>query len=127
MTIGTVGNATTIVSENNTAKAVGSGDLQVFSTPMMIALMEKAACDCFVDIQSENGQSSVGTQISVAHTCASALGANISATATITEIDGRRVSFAVVAHEGEKEIGKGTHERFIIDTARFMSKLQSTQ
>ena len=121
MTVGKIGNATTIVSEHNTAKAVGSGDLQVFSTPMMIALMEQAACNCLTDIN--DGQSSVGTQISVAHVAASALGANISATATITEIDGRKVSFSVVAHEGTKEIGKGTHERFIIDVERFMSKI----
>ena len=126
MIVGKTGNATTVVTENNTAKAVGSGDLQVFSTPMMIALMEQAACDCLFAL--EDDKSSVGTQISVAHTAASSIGANIFATATVLEIEGRRVSFSVVAHEGEKEnpkeIGKGTHERFIIDTERFMNKLQ---
>ena len=120
------GTASTIVKECNTAKAVGSGSLDVFSTPMMIALMEEAACNCLAD-RLEEGQSSVGTQINIQHTAASPMGAEITAIATITSIDGRKVEFEVVAVEGvqpdDKEIGRGTHTRFIINVEKFMSKL----
>ena len=114
---------TTKVTEKNTAKAVGSGSLDVFATPMMVALMEKAACECMADGLAP-GQTSVGTQINVAHTAASPLGAEITATAEIVAVDGRKVSFTVVAHDGSNEIGRGAHERFIIDAERFMSKLE---
>jgi len=120
--VGDIGTATTIVAEKNTAKAVGSGNLDVFATPMMIALMEEAACNCIAD-SLEPEQSSVGTEISVAHTAASPLEASITAAATVREVDGRRVVFSVVANDGDKEIGTGTHTRFLIDAQRFMSKL----
>ena len=113
---------TTTVTEKNTAKAVGSGSLDVFATPMMVALMEQAACECMAD-GLETGQTSVGTQISVAHTAASPLGAEISATAKIVSVEGRKISFTVTAQDGANEIGSGTHERFVIDAERFMSKL----
>lgn len=123
LTIGKAATVTTTVSETNTAKAVGSGNLDVFSTPMMIALMEQAACECLSG-SLEPGQGSVGTQINVAHTAASPLGAVVSATATISKVDGRKVSFDVVASDGSNQIGNGTHDRFIIDEKRFMDKLQ---
>jgi len=113
--------ASTIVSGTNTAKAVKSGNLEVFSTPMMVALMEEAACNC---LNLESGQSSVGTYIAVEHLAASALGAEITATATLTKVDGRKLTFELSAHEGEKEIGNGTHVRFVIDAEKFMSKLK---
>lgn len=121
MKIGISGTATTVVTDANTAKAVKSGNLDVFSTPMMVALMEEAACKCLEE-------ESVGTQISVMHSAASPLGASITATATVTGIEGRKVTFDLIAHDekdGEKsEIGKGTHTRFIIDADRFMAKLK---
>ncbi|MCL1884170.1 MAG: thioesterase family protein [Defluviitaleaceae bacterium] len=114
--------ATTIVSINNTAKTVGSGSLDVFSTPMMIALMEKAACECLSD-SLEEGQTSVGTKISVEHKAASPLGAEITATATIDEIDGRSINYSITTSDGSTEIGSGKHTRVIINAERFMSKL----
>jgi len=114
---------TTTVADRNTAKAVGSGSLDVFATPMMVALMEQAACECIAS-SLEPGQTSVGTQINVAHTAATPLGATISATAKITSVDGRKISFMVTAHDGVNEIGNGTHERFVIDAERFMNKLE---
>jgi len=123
LTIGKSGTAAVTVTEKNTAKAAGSGSLDVFATPMMIALMEQAACQCMAD-SLEDTQTSVGTQVNVAHTAASPLGANISATATINVIEGRKISFVVTAHDGVNEIGKGTHERFIVDAERFMKKLE---
>ena len=123
ITEGKSAKASTTVTQSNTAKAVGSGSFDVFSTPMMIALMEEAACNCIISFLEE-GQSSVGTQISVEHTSASPIGAEITATATITSVDGRKIEFEVSAKDNTKEIGKGTHTRYIIDIQRFMSKIQ---
>jgi len=120
--IGKSATAVTIVNDTNTAKAVGSGNLDVFATPMMIALMEQAACNCLTDAL-EPGQSSVGTQISIDHTAASPLGMEIRAAATVTGVDGRKILFDISACDNKNEIGRGTHTRFVIDAARFMSKL----
>ena len=119
---GQVGTATTTVTNANTAKAVGSGSLDVFATPMMVALMEEAACNCTA-AGLEPGQSSVGTAISVNHLAASPLGVGITATATLEEVDGRKLTFTLSAYEGEKEIGNGTHTRFLVDVERFMGKI----
>lgn len=121
--MGKTATVNTVVSDKNTARAMGSGSLDVFSTPMMIALMEQAACEC-IATGLEEGQTSVGTQISAEHTEASPLGAKIRAKATIENVDGRKVSFSVTAHCGESQIGKGAHTRVIINTKRFMSKLK---
>ena len=120
--IGKSATATTIVTDSNTAKAVGSGSLDVFATPMMVALMEAAACNCLADALKD-GQSSVGTQISVDHTAASPLGAEITATATVTGVDGRKITFNLSASDNKNEIGKGIHTRYVIDIERFMAKL----
>jgi len=109
------------VNTHNTAKAVGSGSLDVFATPMMVALMEQAACNALAD-WLEEGQTSVGTAIAVNHIAASGIGAEITATATITGTDGRKITFDLMASEGEKEIGNGTHTRVIVDAARFMAR-----
>jgi len=121
--LGKTATASTAVSPHNTAKAVGSGSLDVFATPMMVALMERAACDCLADGLAE-GQSSVGTRIDVEHTAASPIGAEITATAVITALNGRKVEFAVTAGDGKGEIGRGTHTRFVIDAARFMQRAE---
>jgi len=115
--------AHTVVNDSNTAKAAGSGDLEVFATPMMIALMEQAACNCLAD-GLEQGQASVGTQINVSHTAASPMGADITAVAVIDKVFGRRIEFKVTASEGDKEIGSGTHTRMIIDREKFLSRLK---
>ena len=123
LTIGKAATVNTIVTDKNTAKSVGSGSLDVFSTPMMVALMAKAACECLAD-SLEVGQTSVGTLVNIVHLAASALDAEVSATATVTQVDGRKVSFDVTAHDGKTEIGKGLHERFIVDSEKFMKKLE---
>ena len=114
--------ASTVVLEQNTAKAVGSGSLCVFSTPMMIALMEQAACECIND-SLEPGQTSVGTSVEVEHTAASPLGAEITATATVENIVGRKITFSVSASDGKHQIGNGKHTRVIINAERFMAKI----
>ena len=115
--------STTVVNNNNTAKALGSGDMDVFATPAMVALMENAAMNA-VAPHLEEGQTTVGTQISTSHIKASALGATITATATLTAIEGRKLTFAVTAHDGDNIIGEGTHTRFIVDRERFLAKVK---
>lgn len=122
LAMGDAGTARVVVSDKNTAKTMGSGNLDVFATPAMVALMEKAACDC-ISASLEPAQSSVGTMINVSHLAASPIGANIIALATLQEIDGKKLVFSVTANDGDTEIGNGTHTRFIIDTERFISKL----
>ncbi|MCL2016049.1 MAG: thioesterase [Defluviitaleaceae bacterium] len=103
---GKTATAATTVTTANTAKSVGSGSLEVFSTPMMIALMEQAACNALADYL-EPTQTSVGTQIAVEHTAASPLNATITATATVTAVDGRKISFDLTAADQQNPIGKG--------------------
>ena len=123
MNIGTSYTATTTVNSTNTAAALGSGDMDVFATPAMVALMENAAMNA-VAPHLEEGQTTVGTQISTSHIKASALGATITATAVLTAVDGRSLTFEITARDGENVIGEGTHTRFIIDRERFLSKLK---
>ncbi len=119
---GLKGSAETIVRETNTAIAMGSGDLQVFATPSMVALMEQAACNAVAACFDEN-TSSVGTLISISHDAATATGKKVTATAELKEVDGRRLVFEVAAADEDKQIGKGRHERFIINKEKFMAKL----
>ena len=115
--------STTVVNNNNTAKTFGSGDMDVFATPAMVALMENAAMNA-VAPHLEEGQTTVGTQISTSHIKASALGATITATAVLTAVDGRSLTFEITARDGENIIGEGIHTRFIVDRERFLSKLK---
>ena len=111
------------VEENHTAIALGSGNLPVLSTPYMIACMENTAMT-LLGKTLEQGMDSVGIQISTSHLKASKIGETISYKATITGVDGRKISFSVVAENqaGEK-IGKSTHDRFIIDPEQFMKNI----
>ena len=115
--------STTVVDNTNTAVALGSGDMEVFASPAMVALMENAAMNA-VAPHLEAGQTTVGTEISTTHIKASALGATITATATLTAIEGRKLTFAVTAHDGGNIIGEGTHTRFIVDRERFLAKVK---
>ena len=109
------------VTEQNTAKAVGNGSLDVFATPMMIAMMERAACELLADVLEEK-QTSVGTGIQIAHIAASPVGIEVTAEASITSVRGRVVTFDVTAKDAVGEIGRGTHTRVIVDAERFMER-----
>ena len=124
ITIGKTATVSTTITSQDTAKAVGSGSLDIFATPMMIALMERAACECLTDCL-EPGQTSVGTKINAAHTAASPVGAEVTATATIEAVFGRRIEFNVTANDGAGEIGSGKHTRMIVDGARLLAKAQA--
>jgi predicted thioesterase len=115
-------NQTITVSENQTAAALGSGLLPVFSTPAMIALMENTAMKAMVNVPE--GCSSVGTAINVKHLKASAVGEIIHCTALITSIDGRKYSFEIAVKDNSNNlVGEGTHERVIVNVEKFMSKI----
>jgi predicted thioesterase len=122
MEIGLKHESTTVVSAANTAATLGSGDMDVFATPAMVALMENAAMLAVKDHLPE-GSATVGTQINTSHLKASPLGATITASAELTAVDGRRLTFAVKAWDEKGIIGEGSHTRFVVDRERFLSKL----
>lgn len=111
-----------IVSEETTAAKIGSGDMPVFATPAMMALMENAAMLAVSD-ELPDGSSTVGGQIESSHLRPSAIGAEIKATATLEKIEGRKLYFKVEAYDGDKLIGEGKHLRFIVDRNKFLAKL----
>ena len=111
-----------VVEESHLACHVGSGDLPVLATPMMIALMENAAMVCAQPLLVE-GQSTVGAQISTTHIKPTSLGKTVSAEATLTKREGRRLYFSIVARDDEGVIGEAEHLRVIIDKEKFMSRL----
>ena len=112
----------TVVDERNTAIALGSGDMPVFATPAMMALMENAAM-LAVSAHLPEGSTTVGGHIESSHLKLSPIGAEVEATATLDKIDGRKLYFSVVARQGNDVIGEGKHLRFIVDRERFLSKL----
>lgn len=113
-----------IVEEKDTALAIGSGDLAVLATPAMVALMENAAMNEAAKCCQE-GQTTVGTKIAIQHTRATPVGAEVNAFARMTEHDGRRMVFEVWAEDKKGEIGRGEHERFVVESEKFMAKLQN--
>ncbi len=115
--------STTTVSSSNTARAYGSGGLDVFATPAMVGLMENAAMTAVESVLPE-GFSTVGSHISTSHIKPSKLGATIKATAILEEIDNRKLTFKVSAYDDEGIIGEGVHIRYIVDIERFMAKLK---
>ena len=124
MVIGTKGRVETVVDASNTAKFAGSGSLDVFATPSMICLMEQAA-QASVAEYLEEGKGTVGTKIEVTHDAATPLGMKVWAESELVEVDRRRLVFEVAAYDECGLIGRGTHERFIIDNEKFLSKVNA--
>ena len=113
-----------VVTEDMTAAAAGSGGQRVYSTPHMVALMETTAWSS-VEPCMEEGKTTVGTHLDIAHLSASPVGAHIVCESELVEIDRKRLVFTVRASDDAGLIGEGTHERFIIDIDKFMSKTES--
>jgi len=109
-----------VVSEADTAIAVGSGSLPVLGTPVLLAWCEAATCAA---LDLPEGQTSVGTRVALEHLAASPVGAAVSVTATVAYVDGRLVRFTVEARMGEVLIGSGEITRVVVDAARFMGRL----
>lgn len=106
-----------------TAEYIGSGDLAVLATPAMCALMENAAMMA-VAPQMEEGQTTVGTALNIEHLRATKVGEVVTATAVLTEVNGRELKFNIAARDAVGIIGEGTHTRFIVNREKFMAKLQ---
>ncbi len=119
---GLTAQSTTIVTDANTAATLGSGDLAVFATPAMIALMENAAMKAVAEALPE-GSTTVGTEMNATHIKASGMGAEITATAVVTAVEGRKIVLNVGARDAQGMIGESVHTRFIVDREKFMSKL----
>ena len=109
------------VEHKDTAAVYGSGSLEVFATPAMIAMMEKTCLECVND-KIGKGNTTVGISVNIKHLKASPIGATIRCEAKLIEVDRRRLVFEVRCFEGETLIGEGVHERFIVDSQKFMSK-----
>lgn len=120
--VGTKKISTTIVDSSKTASAVGSGGLDVFATPSMVALMEHAAMTAVAPFLAE-GETTVGGYIATTHLAPSPIGATIEAEATVTAVEGRKIEFEVEARCGEQVLGRGTHTRFVVNAAKFMAKM----
>lgn len=113
----------TKVTDDMLACNVGSGSVQVYATPMVVALMEKAASALAQQYVPE-GCTTVGTNISIDHLAATASGAEVYAIAELTESDGRRFEFAVEAYDNAGLIAKGTHQRFSVKIEKFLAKAE---
>lgn len=109
------------VTEHMTARVMGSGTLDVFATPSMIALIEETAWRS-VASQLESGMATVGTLLNVAHVAPTPVGMTVKCETELTEVDGRRLVFSVKVSDECGEIGRGTHERFIINEEKFQKK-----
>ena len=124
LTVGSKGKAEAVVTDQNTANAVGSGLVPVFATPYMIALMENAAVNA-VQAHLEEGQGTVGTKLEVTHDAATPIGMKVWAEAELTAVEGKKLTFSVKAFDEAGPIGGGTHERFIITVDRFLAKAEA--
>lgn len=118
---GMCGEATVVVDASLLAGAMGSGDVPVFATPALIALMEQAAMAAVAGALEE-GKTTVGVHVDVRHLAASPAGRTVRAQARLTLIDGRRLTFRVLAHDGVNEVGEGSHERMIVDREKFVQR-----
>ena len=118
------GTQTVMVDESNTAKTMGSGVMDVFATPAMIALMENTASKS-VEAKLDEGAGTVGTLINVKHVAATPVGMDVTCETKLVEVDRKRLVFEVKAYDAAGVIGEGTHERFIIDNERFLAKAEA--
>lgn len=121
---GLTGKSETIVTQERTAQAVGSGLVPVFGTPSLIALLEEAAVNA-VSAHLGAGETSVGVHLDVRHTAATPIGMGVRAQATLIQIDGRRLTFRVEAHDDVEQVAEGTHQRVIVDRNRFMQRAKA--
>ncbi|MBR5514832.1 MAG: thioesterase family protein [Clostridia bacterium] len=114
----------TVCDENNTAAAVGSGSLRVFSTPALLTLMELCCAEAVLPFLEE-GQSTVGTSVSLKHVAATPVGMKITAECVLREVDRRRLVFTVKAYDQTELVGECEHERFIVNNDKFLDKCYS--
>jgi fluoroacetyl-CoA thioesterase len=120
---GLQGSTEIVVGEEHTAPRVGSGRVHVLATPVMINLFEAAALAAIEHLLAE-GYQSLGTHLDVRHIAATPVGMRVRATATVLAVSGRNVTFKVEAHDEKDLIGDGTHERVVVNVAKFALRVQ---
>lgn len=119
--VGLKGKEQAIVSLSKSAKEMGSGSLEVFATPALVALMEAASVNCIHGLL-ESGMTSVGVSMNVKHTSPTALGMTVCAESELTTIDGRLLVFKITAYDNAGVIGTAVHERMIVDGKKLLEK-----
>ena len=121
ITVGMKAEVATLVEREDTAREVGSGDLLVYATPCMVALMEGAACEAIAEALPDT-QTTVGIALNIEHISATPVGLDVRAEAEVTAVEGKVITFAVRAFDEVGEIGNGTHKRVIVNTQKFLDK-----
>ena len=121
ITVGMKGEVSTLVEREDTAKEVGSGDLLVYATPCMVALMEGAACEAIAEAIGDN-QTTVGTALNIEHISATPVGLEVRAEAEVTAVEGKIITFRITAFDEVGEIGRGTHTRVLVNSQKFLEK-----
>ena len=121
ITVGMKAEVSTLVEREDTAKEVGSGDLLVYATPCMVALMEGAACEAIAECLGEN-QTTVGTALNIEHISATPVGLEVRAEAEVTAVEGKVITFDVKAFDEVGQIGHGTHKRVIVGSQKFLER-----
>lgn len=119
--IGMKGEASTLVEKEDTAQYVGSGSLLVYATPCLAALMEGAACAAIEEALPQ-GQTSVGTALNLEHLSATPVSLDVRASAEVTAVEGRKITFAITAFDEAGEIGRATHTRVLVNSEKFLEK-----
>ncbi len=113
---------TFIADDASTAIALGSGDVPVVGTPKVVALCEEAACAAIAGTLPA-GATTVGTHIAVDHLAPTAVGRTVTASATLTQVDQRKLVFALTVTEGDTAVARGSHTRFVVDRASFLASV----
>ena len=121
---GTCGQSQLLVTTDVAVSFLGMEEARVLGTPWMILHMEITARDTVKPLLLD-GQDTVGTQVNVRHLAATPLGMQVRFQAEVLSVDGQRILFKVEAYDEKEKIGEGTHERFVIDVARFATRLQA--
>lgn len=120
---GLAGAAEIVVGTRDTAPHVGSGKIKVLATPVLVSLMEEAALNAVEGLLPE-GHQTVGTRLEITHTAATPVGLRVTAGAELTRVEGRRLTFRVWADDEKERISGGTHERIVVNVARFDERIQ---
>ena len=120
--VGMKGAVSTLAEREDTAKEVGSGDLLVYATPCMVALMEGAACEAIAEALGEN-QTTVGTALNIEHISATPVGLEVRAEAEVTAVEGKVITFQVKAFDEAGEIGRGTHQRVLVNSQKLLERV----
>ena len=120
--VGLTASIETKVFNKSSAEEMGSGDLDVYATPAMISLMERAALSA-VSLHLPKGYTTVGTAVNIKHMAATPIGMNVKAVAELIAVDGKKLIFKVEAFDSNEKIGEGQHERYIVDSTKFRDKV----